>query len=302
MKEDYEKIEETVKRLKRTYNFRGPLHFTDFSNLKSIISIGYLCGRDLCYANNIEFYDAADEEVLKNVPSKIKGCTRFYFVEKNNYDVIQHLNIPVYLLFNEEILFLDLAIYTDGNADFSNTIFGTDYDFFNYNIDWDVVFNKRNITKCTKGEVEDPFCRKKQAELLLDEPVPLNQLKNIIFRCYADYKRACNLYGKNKIYLVEPDMFYDDKNYITDYNIIYNRNTDSDVFIFHFSSNMPVKNNNNHEYRLYDINDNLIRTVKVNFSETDSTDFHVEVSDLPFLPIKFEFWFYGILCIEEIIE
>lgn len=301
MKDDYEKLRGTVKKLKDNYNFRGPLHFTDFSNLNSIISIGYLCGRDLCYANHIDFHDAGNEESIKNIPGKVKGCTRFYYVEKNNYEVMKRLNIPVYLLFNEELLYHDLAIYTDGNADFSNIIYGTDYDFFNYDMDWEVIFNKKNITKSFKGAVEESFLCKKQSELLINEPVPLNRLKSIIFRCNADYKRACNLFGKSKMFLVEPDMFYNDKNYILDYNIVYNPMVDSNVFILHFSSNEPVKNEDRHEYRLYDINDKLIRIAKVNFSGSDNTDFNVEVANLPFLPVKFKFWFYGSLCIEETI-
>lgn len=301
MKEDYEKIKEAVKKLKDSYNFRGLLHFTDFSNLCSIISIGYLCSRDLCYANNIEFYDALDEARINKIPGKVKGCTRFYYVDKNNYEAMQKLNIPVYLLFSEDILYLDLALYTDGNADFLDTNFGMNYDFFNYDIDWEVVFDKRAGSQCLNGDVNELFCRRKQSELLIDEPVPLRQLKNIIFRCNADYKRACNLFGKNKMFIVEPDMFEYNNNYIIDYNIVYNSLLDRDVFILHFCTIEPVKNDNRHEYRLYDINGELIRKSKVNFFESSGTDFHVEVSDLPILPIKFELWFYGNLCIEEII-
>lgn len=303
MKSDYEKIRGKVNKLKDTYNFRGPLHFTDFKNLNSIISIGYLCGRDLCYANHIEFYDVGDEEVIKNVPGNVKGSTRFYYVEKNNYTVMERLKIPVYLLFSEEILYYDLANYTDGNADYSSTIYGTDGDFFKYDMDWKIIFDKRDIDmpECFKGSVEELFCSKKQSELLIDEPVPLNQLKNIIFRCNADYKRACNLFGKNKMFLVEPHMFFNDKNYILDYNIVYNAVTDCDVFILHFSSNEPVKPDDRHEYRLYDMNDKLIRVAKVNFSGSDNTDFHVEVANLPCSLVKFKFWFYGTLCIEETI-
>ncbi len=301
VKDDSDKIRGTVKKLKDTYNFRGPLHFTDFSNLYSIINAGYLCSRDLCYANNIEFHDSASEEAINSIPGKIKGCTRFYYVGKNNFEAMKRLNIPVYLLFNEEIIYLDLAIYTDGNADFYDTNFGMDFDFFNYDVDWDVVFSERSASECLNGALKELFCRKKQSELLIDEPVPLRQLKNIIFRCNTDYKRACSLFGKNKMYLVEPDMFINHKNYVLDYNIIFNSAMDQEVFILHFSTKDPVKNDIRHEYALYDISDNLFRIAKVNFLESDSTDFHVEVANLPFLPIKFKFWFYGDLCIEEII-
>ncbi|MGD9569557.1 MAG: DarT ssDNA thymidine ADP-ribosyltransferase family protein [Sedimentibacter sp.] len=301
MKEDSEKIRGKVKKLKDTYNFRGPLHFTDFSNLNSIISIGYLCSRNLCYANNIEFHDALDEEAIENISSKVRDYTRLYYVGKNNHEAMQHINIPVYLLFDEELLYLDLAAYTNGSADFMDTDFGMDFDFFNYEIDWDIVFSNRNTSECLNGAVKELFCRRKQSELLIDEPVPLRHLKNIIFRCNADYKRACSLFGKNKMFVVEPEMFINFNNYVKDYSIVFNSLLEDDVFILHFNTSKPVKNGHNHEYRLYDINDNLLRIAKVNFLESDSTDFHLEVANLPCLPVKFKLWFYGILCIEEII-
>lgn len=294
-----EKIKEKVKKLKELYDFKGPLHFTDFSNLNSIISIGYMCSRNLCYANNIEFYDILHED--GTIPSKVKGCTRFYYVEKNNNEAMKQLSIPVYLLFSEELLYFDLAIYTDKSADFKDANFGIDFDFFNYEVDWNAVFSKRCSDECLNGEVGELFIKRKQSELLIDEPVSLKQLKNIIFRCNADYKRACYLFGKSKLYAVEPQMFLHHNNYVKDYNVVYSSSLDSDVFILHFCTNEPVKNHLKHEYRLYDLNDNLLRVAKVNFMESESTDFHVEVSSLPCLPVKFKLWLYGILSIEETI-
>lgn len=302
MKHDIEKLKKKIEELRYLYNFNGPLHFTDFSNLHSIIKIGYLCGRDLCYANNIEFHDIANQNIIKDIPSKIKGCTRFYYVDKNNIEASKKLNTPVYLLFNEEILYLDLAIYTDGNADLRDTNFGMNHDFFN-SIDWEIVFNDKsiiNIKDVLDDEIANLILRKKQAELLIDEPVPIRQLKNIIFRCNADYKRACYLFGRSKLFLVEPKMFFYHNNYVVDYNIVFNPSIDETVFILHFKTFEPVKNDG-HKYKLYDINDKLLKETKVNFLESDSTDFNVEVADLPCLPVKFKFWFYGSLCIEETI-
>lgn len=278
MKENHDKIKEEVIRLKEVYGFRGPLHYTDFSNLSSIIRIGYLCSRSLCYANNIEFFDVCHES---------EGDDK--------------LNTPVCLLFSEEIVYSDLAAYSDANADFNCSDIGDDYEFFNGKIDWELVFNRRIEEEYFEGHVKEILRRKSQAELLIDEPVSIKYIKNIIFRCRADYKRACGLYGKNKMFIVEPEMFEDDRNYIMDYNIVYNGSVEKDVFILHFCSKKPVKNDGRHEYSLYDMEGRLIRNAKVNFLESKSTDFHVEVSGLSRVPILFKFWFYGILSIEETI-
>lgn len=41
LKNDRDKIIETIEMLEKRYNFNGPLHFTDYSNLKSIFNSGY---------------------------------------------------------------------------------------------------------------------------------------------------------------------------------------------------------------------------------------------------------------------
>lgn len=296
MKGDNEEIREAVKLLKDNYNFRGLLHFTDFSNLKSIINIGYLLSRALCYAYDIEFFDISDDDLS----ARAKDFVRFYFTEKNN-EALLRLKTPVYLLFSEDIIILNLSIFLNGNEDDAKTKQGMELSFFINEIDWEAIFNKKHLLEILEGSKKHSLLSKKQSELMLAEPVSLKHLKNIIFRCEADYKRACNLFGKNKIYSVEPDMFYHEDNYIKDYNIYYDSIRHKDLFILHFNSNLPVKNNGNHEYRLYDLNDNLLRTAKISFLESFSTNFNLEVNNLPEQPVKFKLWFYGILCIEEII-
>ena len=260
---DNENIREISKLLKERYNFRGLLHFTDFSNLNSIINIGYLLSRALCYAYDIEFFDVKDEDDYAN------DYVRFYFTEKN-HEALYKLKTPVYLLFSEDLIALYLSVISNGAKEAAEIKQGFDFDF------------------------------RKQTELLVAEPVSLKYLKNIIFRCKADYKRACNLYGKNKIYSIEPNIFFHGDNYVKDYDIYYDSAIHSDLFMLHFSTVFPVKNDINHEYRLYDLNDNLLKTAKIKFLESDSTDFNLEVKK-PEQPVKFKLWFYGIICIEEII-
>lgn len=263
MKSNNDSIKEIVKLLNEKYNFRGLLHFTDFSNLDSIINIGYLLSRALCYAYNIEFFDVTNSTVFAN------DYVKFYFTEKND-ELLRELKTPVYLVFDQDLLGLDLSMVSNN------------------------VNEAAEINKNLKFNFND------KTELLVAEPVSLKYLKNIIFRCDADYKRACNLYGKNKIYLVEPNLFFNEDNYIKDYNIYYDGEKHKDLFVLHFNSNYPVKNDINHEYRLYDLNDKLLKTTKINFLESNSTNFNLEVSNLK-EPVKFKLYLYGIVCVEEII-
>ena len=256
-------IKEISELLKENYNFRGLLHFTDFSNLNSIISIGYLMSRSLCYAYDIEFFE------VKNEDSYANDYVKFYFTAKN-HEALHQLRTPIYLLFSEDLMGLDFSVLSNGVNEAAEIKQGIKFNF------------------------------KEQTQLLAAEPVSLKYLKKIIFRCEADYKRACNLYGKNKLYFVEPNMFFHEDNYIKDYSIYYNSIRHKDLFMLHFSTLYPVKNNDNHEYRLYDLNDGLLKTGKINFLESNGTDFNLEVK-MPEQPVKFKLWFYGVICIEEII-
>lgn len=264
MKDNYINIKDAVKCLKENYNFRGLLHFTDFSNLNSIINIGYLLSRSLCYAYSIDFYD-----VLSNKPMRCNDYVKFYFEEKN-HKALQNLKIPVYLLFSKDLLGLELSMLSNG------------------------LDEAAEISKCLN------FNLNKQTEFLVAEPVPLKYLKNIIFRCEADYKRACNLFGKNKLYSVEPSMFNHEDNYIKDYSIY--SDFEKQLFVIHFSTNLPVKNNDYNKYKLYDLNDNLIKETKIRFLESKSTHFNLEVNKPTKEPINFKLYLYGTTYIEETIE
>lgn len=263
MKSDNDSIKEIVKLLNEKYNFRGLLHFTDFSNLNSIINIGYLLSRTLCYAYNIDFFDTSIKEDYAN------DYVRFYFTEKND-EALKRLKTPVYLVFSEELIDVESSLLSNGANEAAE------------------------IGQCNE------FKFKNKTELLAADPVSMKHIKNIIFRCEADYKRACNLYGKNKLYNVQPSMFFNEDNYIKDYTIYYDSAKHKDLFVLHFSTNYPVKNDGNHEYKLFDLNENLLRTAKIKFLESNSTNFSLEVNKTE-QPIKFKLLFYGVICIEEII-
>ncbi len=263
MKGENDNNREIVKLLKDKYNFRGLLHFTDFSNLDSIINIGYLLSRTLCYAYNIEFFDVSIKKDYAN------DYVRFYFTEKND-EALHRLKTPIYLVFSEDLIDLDSSVLSNGANEAAEIGQSNGFEF------------------------------KNQTELLVAGPVSLKHIKNIIFRCEADYKRACNLYGKNKLYIVEPNMFFNKDNFIKDYNIYYDSAKHRDLFVLHFSTNYPVKNDGNHEYKLYDLNGNLFRTVKIKFLESNSTNFNLEVIKTE-QPVNFKLLFYGTICIEEVI-
>lgn len=225
-KRDIEKIKLIVEKLKSRYGFRGPLHFTDFSNLDSIFKSGFVGSREYCETNGINFLDVADQEVIEHTNFEIKKCTRFYYKEKTptlyrnegikGDNATPHVPIPVYLLFDEEILYFENTIFSNGNAGSYYTDFGNNSEFFE-NMGWNLIFHRGPIYE---GEDKILITRKRNAELLSLEPIELRYLKKIIFRCETDRKRAIYKYGNSSLYDVESNMFNNYNNYIKDYNII----------------------------------------------------------------------------------
>lgn len=311
MKTDHNQIRRTVEKLKDIYGFKGLLHFTDFSNLQSIYNRGSIYSRNFCHNQNVAFYDVADQDVIKHTTIDIKNCARFYYKEKTmtlyrNEGIKEdgsspHIPIPVYLLFDEEILYLDHTVFTDGNAGSRNTTYGNNYRFFHDVMDWDTIFHRGPIG-LEEGPEKWEFKRKRQAELLSKQPISLDYLRKIIFRCNADYKRACNLFGESDLYVVDSRMFNNERNYVKDYKIEIINSGYKRSLILKFSTNRPVINHDKHGYKLYDMNNNQIRRVFITYPESSNTEFNLEINDIPKSPFKLRFWFYNIPSIEELIR
>lgn len=223
-----------IKELEDRYGFSGLWHFTDYSNLKSIFNEGTLYSRKYCKEKDIRFKDGAESSVLDKAGDNVKTATRFYYrhatptlydnegVKTKKFCNEVHIPIPVYLLFDSDIICDNRATYSNGNATTSEI--GNDYNFFE-NMDWKTIFH----SSWFYPEDRDYIIRLRQAELLIHSGVSLKYLKNIIFRTQSDYKQAVQDFGPDKRYLVQPNRFSqkDDKqygswlyyNYVEDYKI-----------------------------------------------------------------------------------
>ena len=139
-----------------------------------------------------------------------------------------HLPIPVYLIFDEELIYLDTSEFSNGNAAKSDINGG--FEFFD-SIDWNAVFHDSSIDH----KERDYIVNKRQAELLSSIPIPLSYCKNIVFRSEADKKRAINLFGEDNRFSVDLSIFSDKNvnryvnkpwhynNFIKDYEIKYSK-------------------------------------------------------------------------------
>ncbi|MDY4576248.1 MAG: DarT ssDNA thymidine ADP-ribosyltransferase family protein [Intestinibacter sp.] len=243
---------EKVEQLKRDYNFKGLYHFTDFSNLEQIFKSGYLYSRNESIQKFGGFQDGADPKMINKLRDLnrlfVMNCVRFYYrpktptlyrnegVKLEQYCNNIHIPMPVYLLFDESLIYSKDVIFSDGNTTSKYTKIDDTNDFFINKMDWKYIFkeghyfepgeNYSDIEKWERG-------RKRQAELLSLNPVSIEKyLKKIIFRCEADKKRAINVYGHSDKYEVDINLFSDkdlygaekqedENNFIIDYDIDY---------------------------------------------------------------------------------
>lgn len=234
-KVDINNLQRQVNYLKERYRFKGVLHFTDFSNLESIFKEGFLHSRTYCENNGIDFIDGAEHSVLDKASNYVHDCVRFYYRGKSptlyNNEGIKlkeycdevHIPTPVFLLFSEDLIYFNTTEFSDGNA--TNSSIGNDSEFFN-NMDWDAIFHDTWFDP----EDRDYIVNKRQAELLSLKAVSLAYLKEIIFRCDADMKRAINIFGNDKRYKVDMSLFsgknskepkyeWEKNNFIKSYNV-----------------------------------------------------------------------------------
>lgn len=308
-KTDRKELEKLVRNLENKYSFKGPLHFTDFTNLKSIFDCGSLKSRAQCERESLNFLDAANHDIIEHTKVDIKRCARFYFKELtptlyNNEGIKEndekpHVPIPVYLLFNKELIYQVYTVFSDGNARSKYTRFGKDAGFFK-EIDWEKTFNRGSLTGDTVIRWE--YTRKRNAELLSIIPVSLEYLDKVIFRCEADRKRAYNVLGNDYKYEVNRSMFNNNNNYIVDYNIKITKKSKSKSLKLEWSFNNYTYNSYKNRYIIIAINDNIIiQNVELNFPNDLGLYWEITIENLPDEELIINYYIDNVLCIEEYI-
>ncbi|GEM_PF-477989 len=310
LKKDNTKIMENIKKLENNHNFVGLLHFTDYSNLKSIFSSGYLSSREYCNNNDIQFLNGADDTVIGKTKKLVKECVRFYY-EEDSYTLYRnegikinnakpHLPIPVYLLFDKELILQEDAVYSDGCAGSKYSSFGNDYRFFE-NIQWDTVFSRGSIPYELPDYQRYEIKRIRQAELLMKSPVGLKYLRKVIFRSKCDYRRAINDFGESNLFEINRKMFNCKNNFVRDHEVIYNE----------FINSVEVKirlnkydfMNYKYSYEVIDTKGKDVETTyKIVTENPDKQAFSFLIENYSENWSILKFYINDIMCVEENIE
>lgn len=211
------------------HNFEGLYHFTDIKNLSSILSDGYLRSRGECIKQDLNFFDSGYK--LTDLPLlHLEDKVRFHFKEKtpslfdsegvkSNSDEF-HVPIPVYLVFDEELLYLEETIYTSQSPEDKDCKFGNTLDFFK-NIEWSKIFRRGPLSEQDDRELAFSF---RNAEVLLPHSVSLSYLNRIVFRSEIDKKRFLKDFVCPYECVVDKRKFFSENLYLDDFSIQHSQN------------------------------------------------------------------------------
>ncbi len=308
-KDDYKKLKAVINQLKTKYNFKGLYHFTDFKNLKSIIETGCLKSRAECQNSEIDFLDAANEDVIEHTKRDIKKCVRFYYKEKTPTlyknegikvdNAKPHIPLPVYLLFDYELILLENTVFASCNAASSFVNFGKDFEFFK-TMDWDKIFH-RDPLPLESSPLKSEIISKRQAELLSLTDISLDYLNKVIFRSDADYKRAISLFGENDKLKVDASLFNCNNNYIEDYQLEINKQIQKTIDI-NLEFNRRNYKDYTHRIIIKDLESgNIVYDKRINFTNGTDLKRHGKIKNLPNEQLRFEYYMNDILSVEETI-
>ena len=221
-------------------------HFTDITNLYSILSTGYLNSRELMNMRNEIFFDGSNHDVIEHTENTVKRYVRFFYKEKTptlyksegikikEERSLGHRAIPVALIFDRNIVFHDGVWFFDGSGSSKLTRHAK-------GIEEAKLFNWGTILKRgphSEDKLYDPnngeyskriIINHRNAEFLYPNRISIDYLKEIVFRTDIDMKRAVNECGWDNRYRVDEKYFDCNNNYLKDWKLTFTNKLEIDL-------------------------------------------------------------------------
>lgn len=196
-KQNRTEFEEIIREndIKRLY------HFTDRSNLKSIIENGGIYSWKSCESKNINIPRAGGSNLSRNLDCRvgIQDYVHLSFTPQHPmlYDTIEDGRIlnPVLLIIDTDVIHLSKTIFSDRNATRNDAQIGSDLYCFK-NIHFETIKNKKYFEI---DDEEQPFY---QAEVMVSEFIPLKYILNINS---LENEENEQVFARMKLLFVVPD-------------------------------------------------------------------------------------------------
>jgi len=200
--------------LRQQYPHAGDFcFFTDISNLPAIFSSGRLLPRSVVVANGALQHDCASSTVLDKTPPWVHERVRLYYAPatpmlyqiegiKRSQDNWPECPQPAYLVFDPQILTINGAWVSNGNmgSNYSSAAEATDSYFDT--LPFEGIYHRGPLQKNQEAVAVHGFdpavkdaTRKRQAEVLIPNELPLTWLRRMVFRSQAEQDFALTLIG-----------------------------------------------------------------------------------------------------------
>lgn len=252
--ENLSEKEALLDKLSREYSFDGLYHYTDFSNLASILEKGYLYARNA--EENKKFYDAAKGANILRAPQEIKDCVRLFYkgntptTYRNEGIIVHpgeraHMPIPVLLKFSKEIFLHKDICYLEGSG--SNVISNddvitrvTESAVEATEFAWELIFERGSMA--LSKHIRELRTNLRNSEFLYPHSLSLSFLREIVFRTDIDRQNAMLRFDSkyNRLFSVDEKQFNLNKpdiNYPKEYSACIEDNTIA-IEIKYFSTNI----------------------------------------------------------------
>lgn len=208
-KNEYIDVLNEIKNIETELDLAAVYHFTDYSNLKSVIDNGTILSRKKV-SNICNILDGASKSVLSN-SEFAHYFSRFYFrpstptlfnnegVKRKSVidpdtglvkkDGVSHLPRPVYLVLKKDIIWDKNSYFSKGGLNKKRSEFCVGWSpSFLKDMQWsDILSNSARGMEQRKSEI----IANRHSELIyLGNPDLLEYLEEIVFRSIVDYKQA----------------------------------------------------------------------------------------------------------------
>lgn len=184
---------------------RFAFHFSNITNIPSILQSGKLLSRAALDSKGIGRHDAADQEVIAQTDSIIKNNVRLYFRPRTPTSYLTegfrpsrppdsgqpHCPVPIYLLFDmKDIITLRQSSFSDGNlARKSRRIMSTAADFAT--LPFHDIYSEGGLGTVRPDEIKNH----RHAEVIVPDSLSLKHLKAIMCRSQPEYDTLRHLLG-----------------------------------------------------------------------------------------------------------
>lgn len=211
------KYRELIDDLRNTYGFEGFVHYTAYENLKSIMDSGYIMSRNEMLSNNIDWMDVADEAVLQDTPTSIKGKVRLSYgfntpISYRFEETARSNNTEMVALVVDPMIFKDCKLHF-----FEKSAARSHYGVPAASIEelkqfnWDEIFERG-------PHAQEEYYKKRyrDAEVVVDGKISIEYVTKIYFRSRTYLNRAINEIGPDNRYRL--GIISDDKHFSSGIN------------------------------------------------------------------------------------